>query len=150
MLEPPPKRTAQATISEAPLIGLFGSKAAYQVLMYLENYGKGYGAEIAKVFGMPLSQAQNQLRKFEDLGLLVSRREGSSRVFYFKQNPIADSLRALLRANLERLPTTTLEQFYRRRSRPRRTGKRRTLGGRRVPCRRRASATRRRSQTWPR
>ena len=34
----------RATISEAPLIGLFGSKAAYQVLVYLENYGSGYGA----------------------------------------------------------------------------------------------------------
>ena len=118
------KSPAPARISEAPLIGLFGSRAAYQVLMYLENYGKGYAAEIARVFEMSLSQAQNQLRKFEDLGLLISRSEGSARVFYFNRNPVADSLRVMLRANLERLPEATLQRFYRQRRRPRRTGKR--------------------------
>ena len=116
----PPK----VTISEAPLIGLFGSKAAYQVLMYMENYGQGYAAEIARAFEMSLSQVQNQLRKFEDLGLLVGRREGSSRMFYFARSPVTDSLRAFLRDALDRLPDTTIQRFYRRRSRPRRTGKR--------------------------
>jgi DNA-binding transcriptional ArsR family regulator len=119
-----PVRPARVTISEAPLIGLFGSKAAYEVLMYLENYGKGYAAEIARAFDMSLSQAQNQLRKFEDLGLLVGRREGSSRMFYFARSPIADSLRVFLRENLDRLPDATIQRFYCQRRRPRRTGKR--------------------------
>jgi DNA-binding IclR family transcriptional regulator len=92
--------------------------------MYLENYGKGYAAEIARTFDMSLSQAQSQLRKFEDLGFLVSRREGSARVFYFNRNPSADSLRTFLRTSLERIPEATLERFYRQRRRPRRTGKR--------------------------
>jgi len=118
-----PARPPRVTISEAPLIGLFGSKAAYQVLMYLENYGQGYAAEIARTFEMSLSQVQNQLRKFEDLGLLVGRREGTSRMFYFARSPVTDSLRAFLREALDRLPDATLQRFYRRRSRPRRTGK---------------------------
>lgn len=112
------------TISETPLIRLFGSKSAYRVLMYLENYGRGHAAEIAKVFEMSLSQAQNQLRKFEEVGILSSRREGSSRVFYFSRSPVVDSLRTLLRAALDRLPDTTLQRFYRQRRRPRRGGKR--------------------------
>ena len=114
----------KATISETPLIGLFGSKAAYQVLMYLENYGRGYGAAIARTFGMSLSQAQNQLRKFEELGIMVSRREGSSRVYYFKRSLVADDLRLFLRSALDRLPEATLQKFYRLRQRPRRGGKR--------------------------
>ena len=118
------KAVSKVTISEAPLIGLFGSKAAYQVLMYLENYGQGYAAEIARTFGMSLSQVQNQLRKFEELGLLVSRKEGSARVFYFNRNPIADSLRKFLRSALDGLPEATLQKFYRQRQRPRRGGKR--------------------------
>lgn len=64
---------SKATISEAPLVGLFGGRAAYQVLMYLENYNRGYAAEIARTFGVSLSQVQKQLLKFEELGLLVSR-----------------------------------------------------------------------------
>ena len=66
---------SEATISEAPLSALFGSRSAYQVLMYLENYGRGYATEIARTFGISLSQAQNQLRKFEEGRILVSRME---------------------------------------------------------------------------
>ena len=118
------KTEKAATISEAPLVGLFGSKAAYRVLMYLENYGQGYAAEIARTFGMSLSQVQNQLRKFEDLGLLVSRKEGPARFFYFNRNPVADSLRVFLRSALDRLPDATIRKFYRTRTRPRRYAKR--------------------------
>ncbi len=114
----------RVTISEAPLIGLFGSKAAYRVLMYLENYDRGYAAEIARTFGMSLSQVQNQLRKFEELGLLVSRKEGSARVYYFTRSPVGDDLRKFLRSALDRLPDPTTEAFYRQRMRPRRYGKR--------------------------
>ena len=112
-----------ATISEAPLTALFGSKAAYQVLMFLENYGRGYAAEIARTFGMSLSQAQNQLQKFEESGILVSRREGTARIYYFARSPVVDELRKFLRSALERLPEATLEKFYRQRRRPRRSGK---------------------------
>ncbi len=111
-------------ISEAPLIGLFGSRSAYRVLMFLESYGQGYAGEIARVFDMSLSQAQNQLRKFEETGILVSRMTGSTRIYYFNRNPVADDLRKFLRSNLERLPEDTLQKYYRSRRRPRRPGKR--------------------------
>jgi DNA-binding MarR family transcriptional regulator len=112
------------TISEAPLIALFGSKAAYRVLMYLENYGRGYAAEIARTFEMSLSQAQNQLRKFEEASMLVSRIEGSARFYYFSRSPVTDALREFLRSALERLPDATIQKFYRGRRRPRRFDKR--------------------------
>ncbi len=112
------------SISEAPLIGLFGSKSAYQVLMYLENYEEGYASQIAKTFGMSLSQAQNQLSKFEQVGLLVSRMVGSARYFSFKRGPVVDALRVFLRSMLDSLPDATIRKFYRERRRPRRYGKR--------------------------
>ncbi|NGX16839.1 helix-turn-helix domain-containing protein [Wenzhouxiangella sp. XN24] len=115
--------TTQATISEGPLIGLFGSESAYRVLMYLENYGQGYASQIAKTFGFSLSQVQNQLRKFEDIGLLVSRREATARVFYFRPSPITEALRAFLREMLTRLPPEVMERDFRERRRPRRFGK---------------------------
>ncbi|MEO0997563.1 MAG: helix-turn-helix domain-containing protein [Pseudomonadota bacterium] len=115
---------SKARISEAPLAGLFGSKAGYQVLMFLENYEKGYASQIAKTFGMSLSQVQNQLQKFEQLGLMVSRKEGSARVYYFKRGPIVDALREFLRTMLGLLPEATIRKHYRERRRPRRHGKR--------------------------
>jgi hypothetical protein len=110
-------------ISEAPLVGLFGSKAAYQVLMYMENYDQGYASQVSKTFGMSLSQAQKQLVKFEQLGLLVSRKEGSARVYYFKRTPIVDALRKFLSSMLDVLPESTISEYYRQRRRPRRHGK---------------------------
>lgn len=115
---------AQATISEAPLIGLFGSESAYRVLMYLENYGQGYASQVARTFGYSLSQVQNQLRKFEDVGLLVSRLEATARVFYFRPSPVTDALRVFLREMLTRLPPEVMRGDLRERRRPRRYGKR--------------------------
>lgn len=113
----------KVTISEAPLFGLFGSKAAYQVLMYMQAYDNGYASQISKTFVMSLSQAQKQLRKFEELGLLVSRLEGSSRVYYFKRTPVVDSLRNFLGSMLDALPDSTIANYYHQRRRPRRPGK---------------------------
>ena len=111
-------------ISERPLIGLFGSESAYRVLMYLENYGKGYASQIARTFGISLHQAQNQLRKFEETGLLESREEGRTRTYYFKRGPVSDALRTFLRSMLEQLPDKTIQAYFRQRRRPRRYGKR--------------------------
>lgn len=111
-------------ISERPLIGLFGSESAYRVLMYLENYDSGYASMIARTFGISLNQAQNQLTKFEELDLLVSRKEGTTRTYYFKRSPVSDALRVFLRSMLDLLPETTIKKYFRERRRPRRFGKR--------------------------
>ena len=110
-------------ISERPLIGLFGSESSYRVLMYLENYEHGYASQIARTFGISLNQAQKQLIKFEEAGLLVSRNEGTTRTYYFKRSPITDALRVFLRSMLELLPRATIEKYFRERRRPRRFGK---------------------------
>ena len=113
----------KATISERALMGIFGSESAYQVLMFLQNYEKGYASEIARTYGTALNQIQNQLNKFEDLGILVSRKEANARVFYFRRSPVTDSLRGFLQDMLKQLPESTLEKYYRQRRRPRRYGK---------------------------
>ena len=110
-------------ISERSLMGLFGSESAYQVLMFLQNYEKGYASEIARTYATSLNQIQNQLNKFEELGILISRKEANARVFYFKQSPVTDSLRQFLKDMLDSLPKSTLDKFYRERRRPRRYGK---------------------------
>ena len=110
-------------ISERPLKGLFGSESAYQVLMFLQNYEKGYASQIARTYGTSLNQIQNQLNKFEQLGILVSRKEANARVFYFRQSPVTDALRRFLKDMLEILPKSAVDKFYRERRRPRRFGK---------------------------
>jgi len=114
---------AKIAVSERPLMGLFGSESAYLVLMFLQNYEKGYASEIARTYGTQLNQVQKQLNKFEELGILISRKEANARVFYFKQSPVTDSLRQFLKDMLDLLPKATLEKYYRDRRRPRRFGK---------------------------
>jgi DNA-binding transcriptional ArsR family regulator len=115
---------AKLEVSERPLTGIFGSQSACQVLLYLENYEKGYASEIARTFGISLNQAQNQLKKFEEAGLLVSRDEGNTRMYYIKRSPVTDALRRFLREMLDMLPSQTTEKYFRQRRRPRRFGKR--------------------------
>jgi len=104
---------------------LFGGKAAAKVLLFIENYGDGYASRIAKIFNMPLSEVQKQLRKFEQVGILVSRMVGTSRIYTWNpRDPALEGLKELLRQTLdEGIPEKTLEKYFRQRQRPRRQGK---------------------------
>jgi DNA-binding transcriptional ArsR family regulator len=107
------------------LEGIFGNRTAERVLLYLEQYGEGYGRGIAATFeDVSVSMAIAQLKRFEAAGILVSRRQG--RTLVFSWNPrslfVAD-LRALLRKALEALPEAERKRYFSARRRPRRSGK---------------------------
>lgn len=111
--------------SPPALEAIFSSKGAERVLLYLQNYGEGYAKAIADTFGMSVSQVQNQLKKFEAAGVLVSRPVGSARIYYWNQrNAIAGYLREFLQRALDDLPSETIQAYFRQRRRPRRPAKR--------------------------
>ena len=111
--------------TEATIQTLVGSRAGAKVLLFIENYGEGYAARIAKTFGLSLSQVTKQLTKFEEGGILVSRMVGTSRIYTWNpRDPALEGMRTLLRETLEEgIPKGTLEKYYRQRQRPRRKGK---------------------------
>ncbi len=103
---------------------LFGGKAPEQVLLYLQNYGEGYGKGIADTYGIALSSVQKQLQKFEESGLLVSRLVGKSRVYTWNpRSPYVDPVKTLLAQRLKLTPEEEIKTYYRQRRRPRRNGK---------------------------
>jgi len=104
---------------------LFGGKAAAKVLLFIENYGDGYASRIARTFDMPLSEVQKQLKKFEQVGILVSRKVGTSRIYTWNpRDPALRGLRELLQETLETgIPEQTLQMYFKQRQRPRRKGK---------------------------
>ena len=107
------------------LEAIFGNRTAAGVLLYLENYGSGYASRIAQTYAVPISVVQDQLRKLEAAGVLVSRTVGRTRVFEINpRNPTARRLREFLAAELNSLPTGIQKKYFRERQRPRRTGKR--------------------------
>ena len=111
--------------TQATLETLFGGKAAEKVLLFIENYGEGYASLIARTFDMPVSEVQKQLGKFEDVGILVSRMVGTSRMYTWNpRDPALDGLQQILRNTLEYgIPKERLTKYYQQRRRPRRKGK---------------------------
>jgi len=106
------------------LEAIVGSVAAEKVLLYLQNYEQAYGREIATTFGISNSQVQKQLLKLESGGLLVSQLVGRTRLYQWNpRNPLVPAFRALLEVALDSLPATEQQRFFRKRTRPRRSGK---------------------------
>ncbi len=103
---------------------IFGSKTAENVLMYLFVYEEGYPTEISRLFSLPLSMVQKQLEKFEEGSILSSRLMGKVRIYQWNPRcPYLEELKKLLARNYEYLPDNILEQYYRKRTRPRRRNK---------------------------
>jgi predicted ArsR family transcriptional regulator len=106
------------------LEAIFGNRTAAAVLLYLENYGSGHASRIAKDCAIPVSVVQDQLRRLEAAGVLVSRTVGRTRVFEFNpRNPTVTRLHNFLASELKALPNEIMKKYFLARQRPRRTGK---------------------------
>ena len=79
---------------------------------------------MAQTFGIRPVQVQNQLKKFEAGGWLVSRSVGRTRLYSWNpRNPLVGPLRQFLQAAIDTLPDDEVRAYYRQRRRPRRAGK---------------------------
>lgn len=103
---------------------LFGNATVEKVLLYLQNYDEGYASEIASTFSIRLSVVQKQLKRLEDGGIISSQSKGRTRLFLWNPRyPFRKELQNLLEKAFEFIPSNEVEKFYRKRRRPRRTGK---------------------------
>lgn len=103
---------------------ILGSDNAERVLVFLQVRQKGYASEIAAFFETDLSPIQNQLKKMELGGVLVSFLEGRTRVYQF--NPtyaFLPELKALVQKAFQFYPPDQVEKLQMNRRRPRRAGK---------------------------
>lgn len=103
---------------------LFGNATVEKILFFLETYGKGYATGLAKLFGIPVNGIQQQLKRLEDGGVVVSLMAGRTRLYQF--NPryaFLKELRELIQRAIQFLPEKEIEKYYRNRTRPRRKGK---------------------------
>ena len=106
------------------LEAIFGNRSAANVMMFIQSYGSGYASEIARTFETPISVVQDQLKRLEGEGVLVSRTLGRTRVFEFNpRNPTVSRLQRFLVEELDALPRELVKKYFRTRQRPRRSGK---------------------------
>ena len=92
------------------LESLLGSINRERVLIYLQCREEGYAREIAPFFDASLYAIQKQLDKFEQGGILISKKVGRTRLYMFNPRyPFLNELKTLtLRSrNILRLWTFT-------------------------------------------
>ena len=103
---------------------ILGNKTAQLIMMRLFREDEVAAGTLAKDYNMAVRAFQNQLEKFEDAGLLVSRKIGNLRLFSFnKQSSYIQPLKELIRVEYEKLTDRDIEYFFPRRMRPRKRGK---------------------------
>jgi DNA-binding transcriptional ArsR family regulator len=103
---------------------VFGNKTAQLIFLRLYREDEISAGQLAKDFGKSITGFQNQLEKFEDAGLLVSRKIGQVRLFSFNpQSSFVGPLKNLIKIEYEKLGPKGIEYIFSRRMRPRKRGK---------------------------
>jgi len=106
------------------LEGLFGNSTVEKILFTLYVYEEGYGLGMARTFNEPVNSFQQQLKRLENAGIIVSRLVGKTRLYSFNPRyPFLKELKALIAKAFEFVPDDEKNAFYRMRTRPRRAGK---------------------------
>jgi DNA-binding transcriptional ArsR family regulator len=105
------------------LEGLFGNSTAERVLTFLAMNPDAYAQQLADRFELSLSVVQNQLRRLERGGIIVSQPKGRMRFYSFNPRfPLRDDLRAMLKRAADLLPDKERAKYIVR-NRPRMKGK---------------------------
>ncbi len=106
------------------LEGLFGNAVVEKIFFTLFVYGEGYPLGMAKTFDEPVNKFQQQLKRLEEGGIIVSRLVGNVRLYTFNPRyPFLIELKALIAKAYEYIPKEDKKLFYTKRTRPRRPGK---------------------------
>jgi hypothetical protein len=106
------------------LEGIFGNKTAEKVLLHIFHYGESHASGIAKDFNAALNPIIQQLDRFEESGVLVSKEVGRSRIYSFNaKSPLANPVRKLIEIAYEGIPLLERQKIFETRRRPRRKGK---------------------------
>jgi DNA-binding transcriptional ArsR family regulator len=103
---------------------ILGNETASKLMLYLFHYGEAYANGVANDMGITLSQVQKQLDKFEEGGVLVSKKTGNVRIYKF--NPklgVVKKFVKMIEAFYEAIPLDEREEIFETRRRPRRKGK---------------------------
>lgn len=106
------------------LEGLFGNPVIEKIFFTIFVYNESYALGLAKTFDEPVNKFQQQLKRLEEAGIIVSRLAGRTRIYTFNPRyPFLKEFRAFISRAYEFVPETEKERFYKKRTRPRRTGK---------------------------
>ena len=103
---------------------IFGNKTAEKVMLHLYHYGEIFPSAIARDYNIALTPVQNQLQRFEEAGVLISKMVGRTRVYKFnKRYPLTKPFIELVQIVYETISLEDKEKIFKKRRRPRKKGK---------------------------
>jgi len=103
---------------------LFGNRTTERILFFLERYGEGYPNKIANSFGIRVNAVQQQMKRLENGGIVVSRLMGKVRIYQFNPRyPFVGEIKTLIKKAITFLPESEIQKYYMLRTRPRKEGK---------------------------
>ena len=106
------------------LESILDNKTKERILFTLLVKKELYARDMASTLKTSLSPVQNQLKKLEKGGVVVSRLKGRTRLYSFNPRyPFLKELEALLAKAMVFVPAKEKERYYNPRLRPRRAGK---------------------------
>jgi len=106
------------------LEGIFGNKTAEMVLLHIYHYGEIHASAIAEDYQVSKTPILNQLERFENASILLSKQVGKSRVYSLnKKSPYYKPIFEILKISYESIPLEKRVQLFKARRRPRRKGK---------------------------
>jgi len=103
---------------------ILGNGTIEKILFTLESYGEAYPKGLSRTFNIPVNGIQQQLARLENGGVVVSAMVGRTRLYKFDpRNPFLKELRALIKKAMEFLSEKEIQEYYSKRTRPRKKGK---------------------------
>ena len=94
------------------LQGLFGSRSAAQILLFLFVNEKCYGAQIQSLLETPLTPIQKTLQRLQKEHILISHYEGKLHIYEFNPNyPLRNELEMLLKKAYAQLPSQEKKHY---------------------------------------
>lgn len=92
---------------------VFGNKSVAKILIFLFVNGKCYGAQLQRIFSLPLTPLQKVLIRLEKGRLITSHYEGKTRIYCFNQAfALMPELLDLLKKAYTLLPPDEKKLFY--------------------------------------
>jgi hypothetical protein len=106
------------------LAELLGSKTAEKIFLYLYHYPEGHARGIAKDMKMGFGQVERQLKRYEDIDLLISRLVGKTRVYLFNPRYVFHTqMKDMIAKLYNSLPIADKKLLFPARQKPRKRDK---------------------------
>ena len=103
---------------------LFGNETLAMIFLNLFHYGEVYSGMIEKNTGTGSRAVLNQLNKMEEIGILVSREVGRTRLYQFNpKSPFIKPLKEIIEITYSNMNIKLKEKTFKERMRPRAKGK---------------------------